>query len=177
MKTLFDFSKFWNLLKNLSNSKENTIVWSKPKSNLDPRKPKLSVAIDKNNDLVINGTPQRPTYPWTKSDLEKSFSRIQEKIANSGHGITIDAIFIEPYVAGGLWREGSLTLDHLKNADGRYNGLTFEFELSGQKILLSIQTSTYYEAYEFIVSGHPEGHVRVRDVKDVLSEISGEEVF
>jgi hypothetical protein len=119
-----------------------------------------------------------PIYPLSLTDLEEKVGRMKEKIAASGFPIVIKKIFIEQHIATGFWNEGSITLKHLESSrPGTNGGIEFDLELCGEKYTVCIQTATHYGDYEFIVDGHPEGAVRVKDLPDAFCQVSGEDYF
>lgn len=153
-----------------------TIRWEKSSKLYNPSKPFITWKIV-DGKLLLDGRDQTPCYPISKADLEASLQRMKDEIAKSGHPITIEAIYIEPHIATGLWNEGLLTREHLMTAHGKYRGTTFQMELLGEPMTVSIQTGTYYMDYEFIVDGHPDGICRVRDIPDALAVVTQESVF
>lgn len=155
-----------------------TISWEKVSPHYPTIKPFIKWEV-KGKDLFLDGHGGPgfyPSYPMSKSDLEDALLRLKEKIASSGRAITIEAIYIEKHIAIGLWNEGTITFEHLQSADGRYRGTTFQIELLGEQYTMSIQSGTYYMDYEFIVQGIPDV-VRVRDLPDTLSLVTGEQAF
>ncbi len=158
----------------VKNLKKPKIKWSR--SNGNSASDALSWSI-KDGKLLFDGYDQTPLSPVSKAFFEARLRTMKEKIAESGFPITIEAMYIEPFIATGLWNEGSITTWHLQNANNRYGGITFEWEMLGEPILVSIQRTTYYMSYEFIVRGHPDGTVRVRDIPDALAIAAKENVF
>lgn len=155
----------------------NPIKWQTIEQKHTSR-PALKWKVTRQNRLLIEDRDMTPLYPLSKADLEASFRRMKEKISASGHPIIIEALYVEKHIATGLWNESSINIADLQGADGRYHGITFEWELLGEPITLSIQSGTYYQDYEFIVRGHPEKLVRVRDLPDALAEVGeGEKIF
>ena len=161
------------LLSLLGIGQRSTIRWEEVSNLYDSSKPFVSwVVVD--GKLLLGENDWNPVHPISKFHLEESIIRLKDQIG--ARHIAIEVIYIEPHIATGLWYEGTLTLNHLRSADGRYRGTTFEMELAGEQYLVSIQPHTYYDSYEFIVEGLP-GVQRVRDLPDSLAIVTGETVF
>lgn len=153
---------------------QNTqIDWKEESPLYDPNRPFISWKIEEGK-LLLDGKDQTPLHPMSKASLEEAIVRLKEKIVVSGKQVNIEAIYIEPQIATGLWNEGTLTEEHLRSASGLYRGTTFVMELLGEAYTVSIQSGTYYQDYEFIVNGIPDVR-RVRDIPDALAQIGGEE--
>lgn len=132
--------------------------------------------VDAQGRLCFDGCYHPPFNPMSKRQLEAALQRLFDKIKASGLPITLEVIYIEEHIATGLYDERSITEKHLRSADRRYDGITFEMELLGELRLVSIQKTTHYPDYEFIVRGHPS-LVRVRDTIDFLGVMTGEAAF
>ncbi len=111
--------------------------------------------------LYIDGANTQSAANWTMSMLERSLSQLKEGIVQSGHAIIIEAIYIEKYVAESLFAEGTLTETMLSNAE-IFDGITFMARLGGDLTQVSIQNTTHSGSFDFIISGHPTGKVRVQ---------------
>ena len=129
--------------------------------------------------LLFDGRHINPRAPWTKKVLVERLRRMEKVIAQSEFPfVTIEAMAIEQHIAACLWHEVTLTFDHLVNATiDDYRRIIVQFDFDGTILLLQIQHSMYYEDYQFIVKGHPDNIVCVRDVPDALARVSNEHTF
>lgn len=148
------------------------IRWGKPKPDGE-----LDWNVTREGKLTFAGRDMTPLYPRTKAEFEKAYLRMKEKIAASGHPIVIKALSVERHVAVGLFNEGAITHGSLAAAVKQPHWLETTIELAGDIVPLRIVTGTYYIDYEFIVDGHPEGFVRVRDIPDALAVMAEEKAF
>lgn len=137
----------------------------------------VEVVVTAENHLHFDGKEYNSN--WTKADLEKHLKQLLQMIAESGHSIEVQAISIEFAVAAGLWKEGSLTLDMLRNSvyDDFGTIIVSGFSINEGTYSLHIKAAQYYEYYQFIVKGHPNGMVVVRDVPDALGMMDSSEKY
>lgn len=107
---------------------------------------------------------------YSRAYFENALRGLKQLIEQHGYGdVVIEALFIARHVATSLFAEGDLTVEMLESATDEFGGITFEWELDGEIIKVSIQVSTYFDSYEFAITGHPEGYMRVRDIPDEYS--------
>lgn len=133
--------------------------------------------IDQAGHLIINGRHIHPTRQWTRQYFEEALARLNAKVDLSGWPVTIFGLAIEEHVAQSLWMNGVITREHVQGATFKDHQICFRLRLRGEEIEVCVVTATYYSDYEFIVSGHPQGHVRVRDIPDPLAIVANEQVF
>ncbi len=131
--------------------------------------------IDRAGNLLFDGRDTTPYHQWSKEELTECVRMARRRIKDSDDPLVLEAVLIEEHLAMSLWQQGVLTRDMLENSKPCVNGgLEFSLKFDGEVLPVMIQRNAYSPDYEFIVSGHPQGLVRLRDVPDLLHALSGE---
>ena len=116
---------------------------------------------------------------FSKSGFELHLTHMREMLTKFP-GAEVTELVIEEHVAICLFQNGELTADQLKSATcwsrgDRPSHMLINGWIDG--LPLRVATGTYYDSWEFHITGHPKGKVKTRPTKDLLAALSGEELL
>ena len=146
-------------------------------------------SIKKSGEVIIfdTSTKSRIMGSYSRDFFAKQLAHMRELLA-ALPGTTVTEIVVEDYVATDLFQHGDITREQLVSAErwevalypiggGPTSKCPYSLKILNwmDGLPLVIPISTYYDAWEFYINGHPQGIVKSRPVRDLLAIIADED--
>ncbi len=140
--------------------------------------------VTSDGKLVLFGSPGRPLHEWTKEEFQRltigfvhRMIEVNSEREDDGQ-MSLEALQVEDHVAKGFWLNGDLTLEQLQQSQEEPKNEIIRvpnFMLEGLR--LDIRRSQYYDSWQYLVDGHPNGLRVVRHTPDVLAVVASEQTI